>query len=145
MCGDTTEDTLNHVANPDFGRGNEYDRFMDAVIAVDTITVAERELFLLELYETIYGLCNHVTDKPPLSVATYKKSTDVGLIDPVNKHFDDYIDLNIHELLGLSLFEYLSMSPHVLRNIRDRASEHRIKERSAVDTMNKKLKESTDD
>lgn len=142
MCGNSPQDIVDHIANPMFGRGDEYERLLTAVLDVKQINIEDRHTFLIELYETVYGLKNHVGSKDPLGIAAYNPNLDPEVIDPIRKHLEDFADLKLNELWGIDLPTYLAQPPHVLRNIRKIAAQLRQMEKKAVTQLTNDLKES---
>lgn len=145
MCGNTPQEVVSHIANPMFGRGDEYERLLTAVLDVRQIKIEDRHTFLIELYETVYGLKNHVGSKDPLGISAYNPNLDPEVIDPIRKHLEEFADLKLNELFGIDLPTYLNQPPHVLRNIRKAAANIRMMEKKAVNQLNETLKEANNE
>lgn len=113
---------------------------MEAILAVNTVALTERDAFLRELYETIYGIHNHVTDKDPLGAMVYRENKDLNTHDPLKRRMKNYVRYRIKETWDLSLLEYLNNPPHVIKYLNSMADEFSAEESDRLDKISEKMK-----
>ena len=72
----------------------------------------DAKMAMFDLYETEYGIYNHLdgSTRRPLATVAFHEAESLQASDLLSVSAKIYVSKNIHSLFGLSLFEFLSLT-----------------------------------
>ena len=121
----------------------EQERFIGACVKIKRASLKNRselKIVLLELYETIFGIYDHVRassvpGESPLSLNFVKPNQDLSFL--LKEAVEKYVTHNVRSVFGCSLTEYLAIPTALRDTMIEVAAERAKSSKSELDEIKK--------
>ena len=101
----------------------------------------------MELYETEFGICDHVHTKDPLALVSFQPSEKFHEHSLYRSYLEAYVDGEIHTKLGLNFDEFLNRPKYqieaMLKVVNTHAERKAKANKQALDEIEKQNREAT--
>lgn len=98
---------------------------------------------MLDIYQTAYGIFNHrspeVSKTRPLALVAMHEKENPKAIRIFREHSKKFAMLKIHDILGISLIDYLNLSTGEINDLNAIAEEHLSKRNNVISELTKEL------
>lgn len=112
-----------------------------ALALIKPMPVVELKMVLLELYETMYGVHDHMRDTTrPLSTVGFHAAEEINKDSLLEQSMVNYIKKGIKELYGISYIEFLELPHDVVELMISVANVEMIEKNKAVSDIEKELR-----
>jgi hypothetical protein len=104
----------------------------------------ELQLALAELYETMFGICDHrdplVRKTRPLALMAAHPKENTSVYSPLYRRIDEFLRLKLGDSTNLSLTEFMAMPADWVRYIIQRAQHDAVREGKEADKVAQALR-----
>jgi hypothetical protein len=114
---------------------------VDLLRKVPRLNSVDAKIFLQDMYETFYGIYNHLdrNNKNPLATVMLHPSEDISAGSYLEDSIRLYISRGIKDLYGLNFIEFLNLPRDIIRLLLDISSEEASRKSAAISQIESQM------
>ena len=114
---------------------------VDILKKVRRLNSVDSKIFLQDMYETFYGIYNHLdqNNKNPLASVMLHSSEDISAGSYLEDSIRLYISRGIKDLYGLNFVEFMNLPRDIIRLLLDISSEEASRKSVAISQIESQM------
>lgn len=113
---------------------------IDLLKKVPRLNNVDAKIFLQDMYETFYGVCNHLDPhKNPLASVMLHPAEDINTGSYLEDSMRLYISRGIKDTYGLNFIEFMSLPRDIIRMMMEIASEENSRKATVISQIEQEI------